>query len=356
MADYTGYKGISPEMAALLPHIPAISDTSVEALKQSQNAQREAIVRKQMEMLADKVVIKNHSIPARDGVQLEARSYRSAAKSADEPLPVFLYFHGGGFLLGTIDTEDATCSRIAIEVDCVVLNVNYRHTPEWTFPTAWNDSEDGYEWCIANAASAFHGDATKLVIGGISAGAQLTASLVQTKKREGAAAYANIKGQVLMIPALVDEPRREKLFAEKLHDPKLSSWVENEHAPLLPVSRIQLFVKLLEPKDGDASLDDRRVSPGAASVEEIRGLPPAAFGIAGLDPLRDEALLYSEYLAENGIPTKTHLFKGVPHGYRRFGDMLASASKHWDTVLADGIKWALSSPAAESKPKVVVHE
>lgn len=299
MADYTQYGGMSAELAQLLPYIPALPENlTVQQLKAAQNSAREEQVREEMKQLGDRVVIKDHAVPARDGSTIEARSYRPADKPADAKLPIFVYFHGGGFLLGTLGTEDATCARIVLDVGCVVFNVNYRHTPEHRFPVAWDDSEDGFDWAYQHA-DEFGGDNTQIVVGGISAGGQLTASLVQTKKREGSPAFASIKGQVLMIPCLVDEQRRDKLF-EKLKDPKASSWVENENAPLLPVSRVKLFTQLLIPQDTVLGEEDRRVNPGAASLEEVKGLPPATFGIAGLDPLRDEALLYAEHLAQSG--------------------------------------------------------
>jgi acetyl esterase/lipase len=302
MADYSQYNGISPAMEKLLPHIPEPPPgMTIQTLKQYQNSSREEAVREDMKSLADKVVIKDHSIPSRDGTtQIEARSYRPADKPADAKLPIFLFFHGGGFLLGTLGTEDSTCSRVVIALgDVVVLHVNYRHTPEFVWPTQWDDSEDGLEWAYANA-EAFGGDASRIVVGGISAGAQLTAALVQTKKREGAASFGSLLGQVLMIPCLTDEPAREALFAAKLKDPKVSSWVDNADAPILPVSRVRLFSQLLLPQDKVVDTVDPRVSPGIATDEEVKGLPPAVFGIAGLDPLRDEGLLYAEQLAANG--------------------------------------------------------
>jgi acetyl esterase/lipase len=308
MADYSQYNGISPAMTALLPHIPSPPPgITIETLKAHQNSTREAEVREAMKAFSSHVKITDHSFPSRDGkTQLEARSYRPADKSADAKLPIFLFFHGGGFVMGTLGTEDETCSRLVKDLSSgegaegvVVVHVNYRHTPEFTYPAQWEDSEDGLEWVFSHA-DAFGGDASRIVIGGISAGAQLTAALVQTKKRENAPSYKSILGQVLMIPCLADEPAREALFVAKLKDPKVSSWVDNADAPILPVSRVRLFSKLLLPQDYVVDNVDPRVSPAIATDEEVKGLPPATFGIAGLDPLRDEALLYAEQLADNG--------------------------------------------------------
>ena len=189
------------------------------------------------------------------------------------------------------------------------------------------------------------------MIGGVSAGGQLAAALAQTKKRENAASYQSLKGQVLMIPCLVHPDCYEPML-KQMKSPEVSSYKENEFAPILPMTRFKMFTTLLYERT--PSLDDRRANPGGASPEELRGLPPTIFGIAGLDPLRDEAILYAKLLTEQDVPTDVHLFKGVPHGFRRFGDKL-SASKHYDEVLHNGIKWVLSQPEAVGAMKVQVH-
>ncbi|EME44346.1 hypothetical protein DOTSEDRAFT_44598 [Dothistroma septosporum NZE10] len=303
-----------------------------------------------MKPLASKVHIKDHSIRARDGYTIEARSYRSASHPYDRPLPIYIHYHGGGFLFGTLSSEDTTCSLIALNVEVTVLNVNYRHTPENLFPTPFHDSEDAFEWAISHAAD-FNGDASRIVIGGISAGGQIAAALAQTKKREGAASYKSLQGQVLMIPCLA-HPECYEPVLKQMKSPEISSYRENEFAPILPMSRMKMFTDLLYPKT--PALDDRRANPSGASPEELKGLPPATFGIAGLDPLRDEAILYAKLLTEQGVPTDVHIFKGVPHGFRRFGDKL-SASKDWDGVMHDGIRWALSQPEAVETMKIKVH-
>lgn len=113
-----------------------------------------------------------------------------------------------------------------------------------------------------------------------------------------------------------------------------------------------MFNNLVCPKP--PPLEDRRANPGLASAEEVRDLPPTTIVCCGLDPLRDEALLYAKLLAENGVAMNVHLFKGVPHGFRRFGDKL-SLSQVWDRVLADGIQWALNQPEAGGVVDLQVH-
>jgi acetyl esterase/lipase len=187
------------------------------------------------------------------------------------------------------------------------------------------------------------------------------------------AARPKIKGQVLMIPALVHYDCYALQIAQ-LRDPSVSSWVENREAPVLPFARVKLFLELLGLQGGSKDLEkDLRLNPGNASAQQVKGLPPATFGVAGRDPLRDEGLLFAKLLSENGyvcqvfvfptlaygsgfvalvvhsanrafrVPTKTNVFRGVPHGFRRYGDAL-SVSKKWDETVVEGIQFALGNP------------
>lgn len=243
----------------------------------------------------DKVVVTDHSIPTRDSSHIQARTYRAASNSNDS-LPVYIHLHGGGFLFGTLSSEDPTCARIATSISVVVVNVNYRHTPDYTFPTAWNDADDALDWVFANAAS-FGGDPDQVIIGGSSAGGYLSAATTLSRHLTPKTGQ-KIKGQILLIPALVQHAHSSRLYA-KLSSPEASSYIENEDAPILPVSRIQLFNKLLK-VPCDIAENDVRANPANASDEDVKGLPPTVVGVAGLDPLRDQGLLFAKLLAENG--------------------------------------------------------
>lgn len=297
MADFSEYGIPSKEWAAIASTLPAFSkDQSLEDLKANTNQGREDTARRELGPLASQVVIRDYSITARDGYTLEARSYQATSAPADKPLPIYIHFHGGGFCFGTLSSEDAICSRLVINTNVVVLNVNYRHTPEYSYPTAWNDSEDALDW-VNNNADKLDGDREKIIIGGVSAGAWLSASLALSNLRREIESRVGIIGQVLMIPALV----YHECYASQLKllkDPGLSSYKQNEFAAILPLERVKQFNALLNIKDPDP--EDRRLNPGNATAEEVRHLPPTIFGIAGADPLRDEALFYGKLLADNG--------------------------------------------------------
>lgn len=309
MADFSAYAGPSAEWLALEPTLPAIPENlSVEQLKTLVNKGREEGAAQDMfdQGLISAVQLHDHTITARDGQPLEARTYRPAGVPFSERLPVYVHLHGGGFLFGTLASEDATCSRIVASraskgTPVVVLNVNYRHTPEYRYPTAWDDVEDAFVWLHEHIAE-IGGISEQVVVGGISAGAWLTASLTLAQLRgedKRLAACPKIAGQVLMIPCLVQyahyAPRQEML-----QSPELSSYIQCAEAPILPVSRMKLFSEMLGVFDAADAAGDRRMGPGNATSEEVKDLPPTTFGIAGNDPLRDEGLFYGQHLAANG--------------------------------------------------------
>ncbi|KAK7424612.1 hypothetical protein QQZ08_008495 [Neonectria magnoliae] len=344
MSDFSKYGGPSDEWLAVQVGLLAPpTNQQLLGAKKVVNQGREAVAAKEMKVLASKVRTKDFKVPTRDGSFIEARSYRPVTMGEPQVLPVYIHLHGGGYLYGTLSSEDGICSRIACGAEVIVLNINYRHTPEHVYPTAWNDVEDAFEWAHAHMKD-LGGDGQKVVVGGISAGAQLAASLTlgQHLKTIGAAVEKcpAIAGQVLMIPCLV-HPACYEPQLKQLKDASLSSYKENEHAPILPVKTALFFTELLSIEN--LAVDDVRLNPGNVTSSQVKGLPPTVFGIAGLDPLRDEGLLYAKLLTESGVPTDVHLFQGVPHGFRRFGDKL-SASARWDEVMDQGIMWALGNP------------
>ncbi|KAF2446640.1 hypothetical protein P171DRAFT_263246 [Karstenula rhodostoma CBS 690.94] len=353
MCDFSEYGGPSEEWLKIEKALPVPFfdfGSDPKAARDMVNAGREDASAKLMEQLGPHVRMTDHSIPTRDGSTIEARSYRAASKSDDEVLPAYLYFHGGGFMFGTLGTGDAACANTAINTGAVVVNVNYRHTPEHTFPTAWNDSKDAFIWLHKNT-DKLKIDPLKVVVGGISAGGQLTAALVLEKhlgKNEALNGLPEIAAQVLIIPALAYHETYAEGALKWMKSPEISSIVENENAPILPMSTVRYFMELLKiPK---LDLKDTRLNTlTAASAENVKGLPPTMLGIAGLDPLRDEALLYGKLLSEAGVPTEVRLFKGVPHGHRTFGPALKEASAQWDKAIEDGIAWAHKKPAAIGK-------
>ena len=344
MSDFSQYDGPSEEWLAVQATLPPFAidiNTDLVAFKEKSNALREGLAAKGMETLAPKVSMADFSIPTRDGSTIRARTYRSVEHRADETLPVYLYFHGGGFVTGTLDSENATCAALATKVRIVVLNVEYRHTPEHKFPTAWEDSQDAFAWLHKNT-STLNVDPTKVIVGGISAGGQLAATLTLEKHLSKSPILADlpaIAGQILMIPC-VAHPSTYSTVLSKLTSPSVSSYESNKNAPILPITAIDFFCHHLQPPV-PISATDTKLNPINATPEQVRGLPPAVFGIAGLDPLRDEGLLYAKLLAEAEVDTSVRLFKGVPHGARRWAEEMPVASREWDRCVVEGLEWCL---------------
>lgn len=193
--DFSQYGEASEEWRRLEATLPVPPELSAHDLQRSTNETRVNTAREEMKQLSHQVVMQDWHIPTRDGSHVEARTYRSSAVSATEPLPIYIHFHGGGFFFGTLASEDATCSRIALSTHTAVLNVNYRHTPDYNYPTAWHDSEDALAW-VADHAGDFAGDPSRIVVGGVSAGAYLTAALMLTLHREQNPLRHRILGQV----------------------------------------------------------------------------------------------------------------------------------------------------------------
>ena len=353
--DFSQYGGPSDEWLEVEKALPTLAfDTSMDpiALKNSVNKEREERTAAGMKFLAPHVHMTDYNIPTRDGSTIEARTYRSVKKDKTEKLPVYIYFHGGGFIFGSIGSEDFVCAQTAINTGVLVVNVNYRHTPEHVFPTAWHDSQDSFAW-VHKKIDELNGDPFKVLVGGVSAGGQLAASLTLEKhlgKSEVMKGLPEIAGQILIIPCLASPYTYDEGPGKELK-PGKSSYIENENAPILSKKTVEFFNSLLKTEKLD--LKDTKVNIVNATKDEVRGLPPTVFGIAGLDPLRDEALLYAKKLAESNVPTEVRLFKGVPHGHRRFGKAL-KASDHWDECVDEGIMWALSNPEATGKFNVKV--
>ncbi|KAH6886375.1 Alpha/Beta hydrolase protein [Thelonectria olida] len=339
MCDFSHYGGISEEWLAVetgLPPPPE-QEASISELKKITNGAREAQSSRAMKYLANRVHMRDFMIPTRDGSFVEARSYRPTSVPQEAPLPLYIHLQGGGFMFGTLDGEDAICSRVACGSNVAVLNVNYRHTPEYTYPTQWNDAEDAFEWAHDNM-DKFAGNPERVILGGVSAGAWVAASLTLQKHLK--TNRPPLAGQVLMIPCLAYPDCYEPQLSQMKH-PSVSSYKQNEQAPMLSVSELRWFSDKLKIENPDVK--DIKLNPGNASPEQVKGMPPTVLGIVGLDPLRDEALLYAKMLTEVDVPTDVNLFVGLPHGFRWYDDQIP-ASRRWDKVVEDGITWALKEP------------
>ncbi|EKJ74538.1 hypothetical protein FPSE_05288 [Fusarium pseudograminearum CS3096] len=299
MCDFSSYGGSCEEWLNLEQTLAPTTGPEMPTadMVKLANKEREAIVRQSMIKLAPQVGTKNHTVPSRDGSSIQVRSYRPINVTEDEILPLYIHLQGGGFMYGTLDAEDAICARIAIGSKVTVLNVDYRHIPEFTYPTQWNDAEDAFEWAHDNM-DKLKCDPRRVLLGGVSAGAWVAASLtLQRHLNRTSDPLPPIAGQVLMIPCLAHVDCYEPQL-KKMKDPSISSYKQNELAPMFSLAQLRWYTSLLNIES--PSVDDIKINPGNATPEQVKGMPPSVIGIAGLDPLRDEGLLYAKMLTEAG--------------------------------------------------------
>ncbi|MBM5812371.1 MAG: alpha/beta hydrolase [Gammaproteobacteria bacterium] len=219
-------------------------------------------------------------------------------------LPAVLLFHGGGFIVGDLDTHDRMARYYAREADAVVVSVDYRLAPEHRFPTGVEDCYAALCWVAAQAGSLGI-DPGRIAVTGDSAGGNLSAVVSLLARDRGGPAIAL---QALVYPAVdltaeADWPSRREFAAGCFLTARDIDWV-----------RAHYFA------DAAAGSRDPRASPWLAA--DLRGLPPALVVTAGLDPLRDEGHAYARRLSVAGVATEYRCFSGTIHGFLSFGGLL----------------------------------
>lgn len=187
----------------------------------------------------------------------------------------------------------------------MVVNICYRHTPQFSYPIQHNDAFDSFDWVYLNIGS-FGGDVRNLVVGGVSAGANLAAAVVlrenlkienKFSRENGGREWAKIKGQILVIPWLI--VREDRFPYEVFTSKDKSSRVQCADAPVLPQPVVDFFAGLLHLEDDIGSMD-RYLDVGLALDNEVVEMPRTSIVVAGRDPLRDDGLLYAKKLHRNG--------------------------------------------------------
>jgi len=244
--------------------------------------------------------VRDIAIPGPAG-ELRARLYHPAPPG--EALPGMVYFHGGGWIYGDLDTHDAVCRGIAIHGECAVVSLDYRLAPEHKFPAAVEDSIAATRWIAANAA-ALGIDAARLIVAGDSAGGNLAAVTALALRDEVPLAM-----QVLIYP-LVD-------FA-------LDTVSHSRFAQGHLLTRDNLLWTRSSYLHDERDIGDWRASPLRAP--DLSRLPPAYIVTAGFDPLRDEGRLYAERLAQAGVAVTHECFEGQLHGFIVMGGVIAAAN------------------------------
>lgn len=247
------------------------------------------------------------TIPCRDGQSIAARLYqpRQLAETA-APWPVLLYFHGGGYCIGSLDSHDSLCRSLAALTPCCVLNVAYRLAPEHRFPTAVYDAQDAYRWVLASGPEAGL-DVARLAVGGDSAGGTLATGLA-IAARDGQ--WRQPVCQILLYPctsAWQDTRSHERFAQGYLLEKKTLQWM------------FKNYVR------AESDRTDWRFAPLRA--KNLKNLAPAFLVLAEYDPLLEEGIAYAEHLHAAGVPARTRIYPGMTHDFARLGNIVEQASQ-----------------------------
>ncbi len=255
--------------------------------------------------------IENRVVPGPGG-ELPVRIYRPEGLG---PHPILMFFHGGGFVLGSLDTAESVCRALSARSGSVVVSVDYRLAPEHKFPAAVDDCLAATRWAAAQAA-AIGGDASRLAVSGDSAGGNLAAVVALRCRDEGG---PPLRGQLLIYP-ITDH-----------YSAGMASYEANAEGYFLTKAGMQWFLDHY--LDGAEDAAHPHLAPLRA--EDLGGLPPAFVITAEFDPLRDEGDRYAERLRAAGVETVHRPCPGMIHGFFARVGLIDRA----DEVIGESCAW-----------------
>lgn len=218
-------------------------------------------------------------------------------------LPIFIYYHGGGWVLGNINTENTHCTNWAKKGECVVVNVDYRLAPEHPYPAAVEDAWEAYLWLFREGAKLIGGNINKIGAGGSSAGGNLTAILTHMiiERQKTDLSFNQLCFQLLIVPVTDNTADKEVYW----------TWDKFENTAALPREKMLWYrYKYLPDK---STWTEPKASPLFYPEESFKECPPAYIALAELDVLRAEGEFYGAKLIRSGVPVKSKIYKGVPH-------------------------------------------
>ncbi|WP_244605533.1 alpha/beta hydrolase [Halorussus marinus] len=262
---------------------------------------------------------------AADGIPI--RVYRHA--DPDDDPPVLVYYHGGGWVVGTLDSIDGVCRRLARRGECVVISVDYRLAPEHPFPAAVEDAEAALRWAAANAG-VFGGDPDRLAVGGTSAGGNLAAAAALRASHDATRSgerrpTTRERARDAEGPALA---RQFLLYPITDYAFDTDSYAENGDGPLLTERDMRWFWDNYLRSEIDGA------NPYASPLRapDLSEVAPATVVTAGFDPLRDEGIAYADRLADAGVAVRHDHFPDQPHGFLSTSESVAAADAALDDL------------------------
>ena len=304
---------LTPRMEGLLQRIQRAERTPFHAMTPQQaRASYEAVAEILDLPRAALKRVEDLSLPAADGTPLAARLYAAS----DARPPVLLYLHGGGFVVGSLETHDSLCRQLALRSGAAVLALDYRLAPEHRFPTAVDDAWAALQWLRQHGASLGI-DSRRLAVGGDSAGGTLAAVCALLARDQG----LHLGLQLLITPGTAaqgDSPSR-RLFANGF---------------LLDDTTIEWFFDQYLDR---AQRSDWRFAP--LLRDDLDGVAPACVILAECDPVVDEGLAYADRLRSAGASVTLELYRGVTHDFIKMGRALPEAGDALQAA-ADAMKGA----------------
>ncbi|GFG78731.1 carboxylesterase NlhH [Mycobacterium paragordonae] len=266
------------------------------------------------ELLPD-LRIEDRTIGYGDRTDIPVRVYWPPT-AAQENLPVVVFYHGGGWALGDLDTHDHVARAHAVGADAIVVSVDYRLAPEHPHPAGVEDSWAALQWVGENAAE-LGGDPNRIAVAGDSAGGNLSAIMAHLARDHGG---PSVVFQLLWYPSCIG-------------DRTLPSFTENANAHILDDDVIDAFLSWYVPHldVSDHTTLPINLAPGNGVLAD---LPPAFIGTAHHDPLRDDGALYAELLSAAGVPVELVNEPNMVHGYVSFGLVVPAAAEATNRGLA----------------------
>ncbi|OBB65505.1 MULTISPECIES: alpha/beta hydrolase [unclassified Mycobacterium] len=304
--------GIDPTFKALLDAFP-MTFSAADGVEVARSRLR--LLQVPPEMLPD-LRIEDRTIGHGELTDVPVRIYWPPLEP-EEALPVVVFYHGGGFCLGGLDTHDPLARAHAVGAEAIVVSVDYRLAPEHPFPAGVNDSWAALQW-VAEHAAELGGDPTRIAVAGDSAGGNLAAVMAHLANEN---AGPELSFQLLWYPVVTA-------------DLSLPSFTENANAPILDRDVIDAFLSWYLP---DLDISDPTALPvtlAPANATDLSGLPPAYIGTAEHDPLRDDGARYAELLDSAGVPAELSNEPDLVHGYASFALVIPAAGDATERGLA----------------------
>jgi acetyl esterase len=303
---------IDPILKALLDSFP-MTFTAADGVEVARERLRQ--LKAPPEMLPN-LRIEERTVGYDDLTDIPVRIYWPPIAKHDN-LPVVVFYHGGGWCLGDLETHDPVARAHAVGAEAIVVSVDYRLAPEHPFPAGINDSWAALRW-VGEHAAELGGDPNRIAVAGDSAGGNIAAVMTQLARDDGG---PSLVFQLLWYPSLTA-------------DLSLPSHTQNANAPLLDRDVIEAFVSWYVPTMDTSDAKALPTTLAPANATDLSGLPPAYIGTAEHDPVRDDGAGYAQQLRAAGVPVELSNEPTMAHGYASFALVVPAAAEATNRGLA----------------------